>query len=94
MGSTAQSCQSLAARLADNLLKAWLTGDTAGLHDELEHSAAIPAETRDAGEQERRWLLQAVARRMMQFPNELDSLSQSPQMELCIRLLWHMAPKD
>ena len=94
MQASVQNYASLAGYLAENLLKAWLTGDAAKIHAELEQSVMVPFEASDAGEEERRHLLQAVAIRMKKCPDLLESWTQSPELDLCVRLLWHMVPRD
>ena len=90
MPAFTQSYPSLAGLLAEDLLKAWLTGDAVRLRTELERSATVPVEARDTGEQERRHLLQAVATRMRRCPNLFDPRSQTPELDLYAHLLWHM----
>jgi hypothetical protein len=94
MQASVQHYQSLAGWHAENLLKAWLTGDAAKLDTELERSLMVPFEANDAGEEERRHLLQAVAKRMSQRPDLLEPWSQSPELGLYVRLLWHMVPRE
>lgn len=92
--SVQQHHPSLAGRLAENLLKAWLTGDPGKISTELERSVTVPFEAHDTGEQERRRLLQAVARHMRTCPDLLESDSESPELKLYVRLLWHMVPRN
>ena len=87
-----QYSPSLAGRLAEDLLKAWLSGNAAKVRAELERSISIPVEMRDTGEQERRDLLKAVAGRMRKYPDLPDAQSVHPEWELYMRLLGHMVP--
>lgn len=75
-------------------MKAWFTGDAAKVHLELERSLTVPAGADDTGEQERRQLLRVVAKRMRRCPDLLEPCSQSPELNLCVRLLWHTAFSD
>lgn len=92
MYALAQQTPSLAGRLAEDLLKAWLSGNTVKVRVELERSVSVPFEAHDAGEQERRELLKAVAGRMRKYPDLLDGQNEHPEWELYVRLLGHMVP--
>src|ERR1035437_4373211 len=94
MLALAQQHPSLAGRLAETLLKAWLSGDTVKLHTELVRSISISAAAHDTGEQECRQLLQAVARRMIECSDLLDPPIQRPELKLCAHLLWHLICPD
>ena len=85
---------SLAGRLAEELLKAWLSGNPAKVNAELERSISVPLEADDAGEQERRDLLKAVAGQMKKRAALLEAPCQAhhPKWELYMRLLGHMVP--
>jgi hypothetical protein len=85
-----QSNPSLAGRLAEDLLKAWLSGDEQNVHAQLARSASIPSDVEDTNEQERRQLLKAVAARMREREDLLDHRRESPQLDLYIHLLGHM----
>lgn len=89
-----QNCSSLAGRMAENLLKAWLSGDAVRVHTELARSLSVPVGVYDTGEQERRQLLQAVARRMREYSDLLEPRSQSPELNLYLNLLWHLVPPE
>ena len=78
---------SLAGRMAEDLLRAWICGDAVRVHTELERSISVPVEACDAGEGERRRLIKAVAGRMRNCPDLLESQSQSPELKLCVCLL-------
>jgi len=94
MSAAAQDYPSLAGRLAEDLLKAWLSGDAVQVHTELERSLTVPLEARDTGEQERRNLLQAVAKRMTMCPDLFEVRAESPALDLYAHLLWHMVTRD
>lgn len=94
MRASAQQCSSLAGRLAEDLLKAWISGDEDRVHTELERSVSVPFDVYDTGEQERRHLLQAVANRMRKCPSLLEPPGQSPELDLYAHLLWHMVPRN
>ena|ERR1035438_5278063 len=87
MRTLAQHTASLAGRLAQDLLKAWITGDTVQVTTELENSISVPCEGCDSGEEERRQLLQAVAVRMRDCRDLPGFYEQSPDLEPCMRLL-------
>jgi hypothetical protein len=91
-----QYSPSLAGRLAEDLLRAWLSGNALKVRAELERSISIPAEVYDTGEQERRDLLKAVAGRMRKYPDllEVENQNRHPEWELYVRLLGHMVPMD
>jgi hypothetical protein len=90
MQALMQSTPSLAGRLAEDLLKAWLSGDELDVHAQLERSVSVSSEVDDTNEQERRQLLKAVAVRMSERDDLLDHRGESPQLELYIHLLGHM----
>jgi hypothetical protein len=94
MAASVRPFPPLASRLAGELLKAWFTGDAARVHLELERSLTVPAGADDMGEQERRQLLRVVAKRMRHCPDLLEPCSQSPELSVCVRLLWHTAFGD
>jgi hypothetical protein len=91
-----QYSPSLASQLAEDLLKAWLSGNALKVRTELERSISIPVEVFDTGEQERRDLLKAVAAKMRKYPDllEVENQNQHPEWELYARLLGHMVPMD
>jgi len=80
--------------MAENLLKAWLSGDAVRVHTELARSLSVPVGVYDTGEQERRQLLQAVARRMRGCSDLFEPGSQSPELKLYLHLLWHLVPRN
>ena len=82
---------SLAGRLAENLLKAWLSADAAKVSTELERSIAVPVEAHDTFEQERRQLLQAVASQMRKCPGLLEPWRTSPEVDLYTDLLFSLS---
>jgi hypothetical protein len=95
MPAALEHAPSLAGRLAENLLKAWLSGDAVRVHSELERSLSVPVEQAyDTGEQERRQLLQAVAGQMRRCPDLLELGTQSPKLKLYLHLLWHLVPRN
>lgn len=94
MPAAVQHFSSFAGRLAEDLLKAWVSGDAVKVHAELERSLSVPVEAHDTGEQERRQLLQAVARRMRRYPDLFEPGSQSPELKLYLHLLWHLVPRN
>jgi hypothetical protein len=94
MQAALQHSPSLAGRLAENLLKAWLSGDVLRVHTELERSLSVPVEAHDTGEEERMQLLQAVAGRMRRYPDLLELGSQSPKLKVYLHLLWHLVPRN
>lgn len=83
--------QSLAGRLAENLLKAWLSADAVKVRTELERSIAVPVEAHDTFEQERRQLLQAVANRMRKCPGLFEPRRPSPEVDLYTHLLFNLS---
>lgn len=87
-----QYSPSLAGQLAEDLLKAWLSGNALKVRAELERSISIPVEVFDTGEQERRDLLKAVAAKMRKYPDLLavENQNQHPEWELYARLLGHI----
>ena len=85
-----ETSPSLAGQLAEDLLKAWLSGDQTDVYAQLERSVSVPAEVADTNEQERRQLLQAVAGRMQSRADLLDARHESAQLDLYIHLLGHM----
>jgi hypothetical protein len=89
-----QHSPSLAGRLAEDLLKAWLSGNAVKVRAELDRSVSVPVEMSDSGEQERRDLLKAVAGRMRKYPDLLDvkNQTQHPEWVVYVRLLGHMVP--
>ena len=52
---------SLAGQLAEDLLKAWISGDAMRVNTELERSFSVPVESYDVSEEEQAHLLKAVA---------------------------------
>jgi len=94
MQASVQQSPSLAGRLAENLLKAWLSADTVKIQTELERSISAPDESPDTGEQERRQLLHAVASRMRNRPDLLGPGSQTPEMNLYAHLLFNLSVGD
>jgi hypothetical protein len=86
--------QSLAGRLAEELLKAWLSGDAGKVNAELERSISVSVEAYDTGEEERRHLLKAVAERMRNCPSLLGRPSRDAALELCVHLLGHLVAPD
>ena len=89
-----QHCASLAGQMADDLLRAWISGDAVKVDAEIHRSISIAVDARDTGEQERRHLLQAVAGRMRKRADLLRAWSESPELELYAQLLGHMAIGD
>jgi hypothetical protein len=87
-----QDHSSLASQLAEDLLTAWLSGNAISVRTELERSISVSVEVYDTGEQERRQLLKAVAARMQTCTDLLALQSQTPEVELYVRLLGHMVP--
>jgi hypothetical protein len=94
MGACEQPGASLARRLAGELLQAWDSGDAAKVHAQLEHSIGMPIEACDAREEERRQVLKAVAGRMWKCPDLFEFRPQSPVLEVCGRMLGHLASPD
>jgi len=85
---------SLASRLAGDLLRAWDSGDALKVHAQLEHSIALPFEACDAGEEERRHMLKAVAGRMWKCRDLFEARLRDPALEVCGQLLGHLAAPD
>jgi hypothetical protein len=94
MQASVQHYPSLAGWLAENLLKAWLSADTAKIQTELERSITAPLKAHDTGEQERRQLLHAVANRMRNRPDLLGPGSETPEMNLYAHLLFSLSVGD
>lgn len=90
MAAAVQHSSSLAGRLAEDLLRAWISGDMDKVSEELERSSSIPTGASDTGEQERRHLLRAVAERMRNCPDLLEEQGGNPVVELCVHLLGHL----
>jgi hypothetical protein len=76
--------------LAEDLLRAWVSGDAVDVNAQLEHSIAVPVESCDSSEEERRHMLKAVAGRMRKCPNLFASGRRDPVLEVCVRLLGHL----
>jgi hypothetical protein len=94
MHAPAPFSPSLASRLAEDLLKAWISGDANQVNAELERSYSVPGAVGDFREEERRDLLKAVAGRMRRFPDLLEIRSQDAALSLCVRLLGHLVCPD
>ena len=90
MQAPAQNASSLAGRLAEDLLKAWIAGDRLRIETELESSICVPFDGCDGAEEERRQLLKAVAARMWDCRHLPENHGQSPDVELCLNLLGHL----
>lgn len=90
MQATLQYGTSLAGRLAEDLLKAWISGDPAKVNMELERSLSISVDSYDTSEEERRHLLKAVADRMRTCPDLLEPLASSSELDVCVSLLGHL----
>jgi hypothetical protein len=92
MSARAQHSLSLAGQLAEDLLKAWISGNAARVNTELERSVSVPVEAYDVSEEERRYLLKAVAAKMRTRPGllEADDQDQDPMLSLCLNLLKHL----
>jgi len=92
MPARAQHTLSLAGQLAEDLLKAWISGDTLRMNTELERSCSVPVESYDVSEEERRYLLKAVAAKMRNRPGLLsvDEQDPDPMLSLCLNLLKHL----
>ena len=80
----------MAGHLAEELLKAWLSGDVTKMNAEFERCMSLPVDTYDTGEQERRQLLQAVAGRMMHCSDPLELREETPNLDLLMQLLGHI----
>jgi len=78
----------LSTRMAENLLHAWTSGDAARVEAEVQRSLSISTDVEDVWEQERRYVLHAVAvkiRVLLDVPRWGD-----PALEVCSRLLGHL----
>jgi hypothetical protein len=96
MPARAEHSLSLAGQLAEDLLKAWISGNPARVHTELERSSSVPIKAYDVSEEERRYLLKAVAAKMRTRPGllEVEDRDQDPMLSLCLNLLKHLvAPR-
>ena len=82
--------RSLACRQAEDLLRAWVSGEPARVNAELEHAISLPLAPCDTGEEERRHMLQSVAGRMRKCPDLFASRRPDPVLEVCVRLLSHL----
>jgi hypothetical protein len=89
-----QSNSCTAGHLAGDLLEAWRSGDPVKVGTELERSISAPIAAHDTGEQELRDLLVAVAGRMSRCADMLQSRCLTPELELCVNLLGHMARRN
>lgn len=76
--------------MAEDLLKAWISGNAARVNTELERSFSVPVEDYDVSEEERRYLLKAVAAKMKTRPGLLQVEDQDPMLSLCLNLLKHL----
>jgi hypothetical protein len=83
--------RSLASRKAEDLLRAWVSGERAKTSAELEHAISLPLQPCDTDEEERRHVLQSVAGRMRKCPDLFASRRLDPVLEVCVRLLSHLA---
>jgi hypothetical protein len=90
MQYSVRESRSLASRQAEDLLRAWVSGEPAKVNAELEHSISLPFAPCDTGEEERRHMLQAVAGRMRRCPDLFASRSRDGVLEVCVRLLSHL----
>ena len=81
---------SLAGKLAEDLLKAWIAREQLTVRRELESSISIPMEGCDGGEAERRELLKAVAIRMRARRDAPLLDAPGADLELCMKLLVHI----
>jgi hypothetical protein len=96
MGNHRDSCgqaSDLAGHRAGDLLRAWISGDAGRFAHELESILKDPAGACDAGEEERRNLLKAVALRMKQCP-DLFGQTRKAGIELCLNLLGHLVTEE
>ena len=96
MENRRDSCEQdldLAGQRAGDLLRAWISGDSRRLEHELESILRDASSPRDAGEEERRHLLRAVAQRMKQFPDVFGS-PRKAGIELCLNLLGHLITEE
>ena len=82
--------RSLASRQAEDLLRAWVSGEPAKVTAELEHAISLPLQPCDTDEEERRHVLQSVAGRMRKCPDLFASTRPDPVLEVCARLLSHL----
>ena len=80
----------MASRLAEDLLRAWVSGEATKVNAHLENSVSVPFEPFDTCEEERRHMLKAVAGRMRRCPDLFASREQDPVLEVCARLLGHL----
>ena len=78
----------LSAQLAEDLLRAWTSGDRAQVQAELARSLAVPPDPDDICEEERRHLVQAVAERMRGSRDIFRN--GDPALKLCAHLLHHL----
>jgi hypothetical protein len=79
----------LAGQRAGDLLRAWVSGDAGRFQHELESILKDATSACDAGEEERRNLLRAVALRMKKCP-DVFGLPRKAGIELCLHLLGHL----
>jgi hypothetical protein len=92
MTTVAQPDTPLSTRMAENLLRAWESGDSAQVERELQRSLSISTDSEDVCEEERRHLLFAVAMRLKTHPDV--SKSGDPVLDLCAKLLEHLASPE
>ncbi len=83
----------MAGQRAGELLRAWISGDAGRFEDEVESILRDPSGTCDAGEEERRNLLRAVALRMKNCPDVFGA-SRKAGIELCLNLLGHLITEE
>ena len=83
----------LAGQRAGDLIRAWISGDAGRFASEIESILRDATGAGDAGEEERRNLLRAVALRMKKCPHVFDQ-PQNAGIELCLNLLGHLVAEE
>ena len=92
MPSLAQQDTPLSTRLAEDLLRAWRSGNVVAVQAQLQRTLAVSTEAMDVGEEERRHLVQAVAARLCSHPDV--SKIDDPVLEVCAKLLGHLVSAE
>src|ERR1035438_6852782 len=82
---------SVAARQAQELLRAWVCGDLRRLQDELQRSTFLWRASDRHPDSEQLELLKSVAIQMQCSPDLYAERATDPKLGLCVDLLMHMA---
>jgi hypothetical protein len=83
----------LVGQRAGDLIRAWISGDSVRFKRELESILSDHAAACDAGQEERRDLLRAVAVRMKNCPDAFGP-PKNAGISLCLSLLGHLVAAE